>query len=44
LMREPERRAAFGTAGPASVAPFAPGRVLDLWEALIAAKVPVWVV
>ncbi len=36
LMSDPDRRAALGGAGPASVTRFAPARVMDLWERLIA--------
>jgi glycosyltransferase involved in cell wall biosynthesis len=39
LMRDEAARAALGAAGPASMARFAPDRVLDRWEELVAAEV-----
>ena len=37
LMRDAPRRAALAEAGPASVRPYAPDRVVDLWEEIVAA-------
>ena len=37
LMRDAPRRAALAEAGPASVRPYAPDRVVDLWEEIIVA-------
>lgn len=36
LMASPELRARLGAAGPAAIAPFAPERVADIWEGLLA--------
>lgn len=36
LMASPELRRRLGGAGPASIEPFAPERVADIWEALLA--------
>jgi glycosyltransferase involved in cell wall biosynthesis len=38
LMADPERRAALGAAGPASMRTFAPERVIDLWEDILHAE------
>ena len=36
LMASPELRARLGAAGPAAIEPFAPERVTDIWEGLLA--------
>ena len=35
LMADPARRAALGAQGPASMAPYAPDRIIDMWEGLL---------
>ena len=35
-MASPELRARLGAAGPAAIEPFAPERVTDIWEGLLA--------
>ena len=35
LMRDADRRNALGAAGPASMAEYAPDRIIDLWETML---------